>query len=133
MLASAAIALVWYGLGRNSSDTVSVGAGGGFATAPAPGVIATQPPPAVIAAGATTTVRPTVYVVKQGDLFYKIAYDFKISQEALLAANPTLSNPNDLKWGITLNIPPIEAGPPSTVTTTTIPRKPLVPTLPPDK
>ncbi|MGE0877764.1 MAG: LysM domain-containing protein [Acidimicrobiia bacterium] len=125
LVGSVVILAIWYIRGRDTDTSVAVEG--------PPAAIVTQPPLTTVPAiGATTTIRPTRYVVKQGDKFYKIAYDFGITQEELLAANPSLEDPNDIKWGQTLVIPAISEQPAVPTTTTTIPKKPTVTTIPPD-
>lgn len=47
----------------------------------------------------------TRYVVQPGDTFYRIAQRNRISLEALLAANPQVSNPNLIRPGLVIYIP----------------------------
>jgi LysM repeat protein len=58
----------------------------------------------VILETATATNTPQVYTVQKGDTFSQIAEKFKVSQDALRAANPDL-NPNILTIGETVFIP----------------------------
>ncbi len=46
-----------------------------------------------------------VYVVKQGDTLWKIAQRFGVPVDALITANPQLSNPNVLNVGQQINVP----------------------------
>jgi LysM repeat protein len=46
-----------------------------------------------------------VYVVKKGDTLYAIAIRHKVTLEALLAANPTITHPNFVKIGQRILIP----------------------------
>lgn len=50
------------------------------------------------------TSTPFVYIIKSGDTFSELAEQFKISQDALRAANPDVS-PNSMSIGATLLIP----------------------------
>jgi LysM repeat protein len=53
------------------------------------------------------------YTIKLGDSLYGIAGDFGITYEQLLAANPQITNPNFIRAGDVINIPPPEFVPPS--------------------
>jgi LysM repeat protein len=68
-----------------------------------PGVTPT-PNVIVIAETAVPTSTPLVYKIKSGDTLSQLAEKFKISQDALRAANPDVS-PNSMPVGATLLIP----------------------------
>ncbi|MDD3840493.1 MAG: LysM peptidoglycan-binding domain-containing protein [Clostridia bacterium] len=52
----------------------------------------------------------TEYVIKQGDTFYKLAQQFNVTVQALIAANPGV-NPNALQIGQKICIPPAAPSP----------------------
>jgi LysM repeat protein len=62
-------------------------------------------------------VTPTVYIVKAGDTLGRIAVQFDVSLEELMAAN-NLANPNVLQVGQTLLIPVTGFDPPTAVPAT---------------
>jgi LysM repeat protein len=66
------------------------------------------------------TSTPFVYIVKSGDTFSELAEQFRISQDALRAANPDVS-PNSMPVGATLLIPDASSTAPSGVTPTPVP------------
>ena len=51
-----------------------------------------------------------VYVVQDGDIFGRIAQKHGVSQKALLDANPGLKDPNRIRIGQKLNVPPRGTG-----------------------
>jgi len=66
------------------------------------------------------TSTPFVYIIKSGDTFSELAEQFKISQDALRAANPDVS-PNSMPVGATLLIPDASSTVPSGATPTPVP------------
>ncbi len=58
----------------------------------------------VIAETPLPTATPFIYTIQSGDTFSELAEQFKISQDALRAANPDVS-PNSMSVGTTLLIP----------------------------
>ncbi len=71
---------------------------------PAP-VVAPAAPAAPAAPGSAS-----VYVVQDGDIFGRIAQKHGVSQKALLDANPGLKDPNRIRIGQKLNVPPRGTG-----------------------
>lgn len=79
-------------------------------SAPAP-----VPDPAPVAAPVAPTApaapgAASVYVVQDGDIFGRIAQRHGVSQKALLAANPGLKDPNRIRIGQKLDVPPRGTG-----------------------
>ena len=76
-------------------------------------------PPASPTPVASPTPSPTpestwlTYTIKLGDSLYGIAAEFGITYEQLLAANPQITDPNFIRAGDIINIPPPEFEPPS--------------------
>lgn len=76
-------------------------------------------PPASPTPVASPTPSPTpestwlTYTIKLGDSLYGIASEFGITYEQLLAANPQITDPNFIRAGDIINIPPPEFEPPS--------------------
>jgi len=66
------------------------------------------------------TSTPFVYVIQSGDTFSELAEKFKISQDALRAANPDIK-PNSMSVGATLLIPDASSSIPSGATPTPAP------------
>jgi LysM repeat protein len=98
--------------------------GGGEAATPTTQAVAAATPtgatpltivtPTPFVAGATTTAgltptvpeeHPGVYVVQENDTLYGIAVRFNVELDALIALNG-LSDPNDIRIGQELHIPP---------------------------
>jgi LysM repeat protein len=65
---------------------------------------ATQRPPSA-KPGSTAKPHGTLYVIKTGDTLYAIAIHFKVTMAALLAANPGITNSNQVTVGQTIVIP----------------------------
>jgi LysM repeat protein len=62
--------------------------------------------PAPVAASATCVAGlPNSYTVVSGDTTSKIAADFNITLDGLLAANPAITNPDAIQVGQVINIP----------------------------
>jgi LysM repeat protein len=62
----------------------------------------------IVQAGEVLVIPPTQnisYTVRSGDNLTKIAKEFQVSLQDLLAANPDLTNPSLILPGVTLNIP----------------------------
>ena len=74
----------------------------------------TPAPPSITMPTAGTTAHPSpppqTYVVAKGDTFSKIARRFGVTVEELLAANPSINDPNRLAIGDALSIPPSSVG-----------------------
>jgi LysM repeat protein len=74
------------------------------------------PPPSPDPASAVAPAAPaapgsaSVYVVQDGDIFGRIAQKNGVSQKALLDANPGLKDPNRIRIGQKLNVPPRGTG-----------------------
>lgn len=106
-LALAALALFFLGpmlLGLGG-DGLDIGGGGGRATP-----TATVAPSASVEPTATPAPTPKTYTVSSGDTMSKIAKRFGITLEALLGANPQIKNPDKIKIGDQLVIPPPTPG-----------------------
>ena len=58
---------------------------------------------------------PIIYTIKQNDTLLKIAKANGISIEALMAANPTIKNPNKISVGQQITIPTPSEPPPDTI------------------
>lgn len=65
------------------------------------------------------TGTPFVYTIVSGDTFSELAEQFKISQDALRAANPSVM-PNSMSVGSSLLIPPVEPATANSATLTPI-------------
>jgi LysM repeat protein len=85
------------------------------ASTPPPAPASSTPPPTPTAEAApgpgpdTVAAPPAgtgkVYVVKQGDSLFKIARAHKTHVKDILAVNPDIKNPNDIKVGEKINLP----------------------------
>lgn len=53
----------------------------------------------------TPTPDTTLYLIQPGDTLYGIALAYGTTIEAIVAANPTLANPNDLDVGQEIRLP----------------------------
>ena len=53
------------------------------------------------------TPEPVIYTVKSGDSLFKISQEFKISVDAILGANPEVTDPSKLTIGQQLIIPTV--------------------------
>ena len=84
-----------------------VGQTGRHVPAPPP---SPDPAPAVAPAPAPAPGAAGVYVVQEGDIFGRIAQKNGVSQKALLDANPGLKDPNKIRIGQKLNVPPRGTG-----------------------
>ena len=86
----------------------------GSATTPvsSPSITAspTPAPPSITVPSATPSPPLQTYVVAKGDTFSKIARRFGVTVEELLAANPSLKNPNKISIGDGIVIPTPSAG-----------------------
>ena len=102
------------------------------------------PPPVPDPAPAAPVVAPvapaepgaaSVYVVQDGDIFGRIAQKHGVSQKALRDANPGLSDPNKIRIGQKLNVPPrgtgLGASAPKKTSTKKAAQKQAAATLPP--
>ena len=104
----------------------------GSATAPvsSPTITAspTPAPPSITVPSATPSPTLQTYVVAKGDTFSKIARRFGVTVEELLAANPSLKNPNQISVGDGIVIPTPSAGSIKTPTPDVTPEPSPVPT-----
>lgn len=77
--------------------------GGGSESSP------TASPSATVEASPTPepTPEPVIYTVKSGDSLFKISQEFKISVDAILGANPEVTDPSKLTIGQQLIIPTV--------------------------
>ena len=66
----------------------------------------------------TTTIQPT-YTVLPNDTLFKIAQKFGLTTDAILAANPKITNPDKIDAGTVIKLPQPTA--PTTAPTTTAP------------
>lgn len=48
---------------------------------------------------------PRTYVIQPGDTLFRVAVRFGVTVQALMQANPNITNPNRIYWGQTINIP----------------------------
>jgi LysM repeat protein len=69
-----------------------------------------DPAPVVAPAAPAAPGAASVYVVQEGDIFGRIAQKNGVSQKALLEANPGLKDPNRIRVGQKLNVPPRGTG-----------------------
>ena len=93
---------------------------------------ATAAAPTTTVGPTTTTTPPITYVIKAGDTLSAMAKRFGITLAALAGANH-IANPDTIKQGQILTIPP--APPPTTTTappTTAVPSPPRLAVTPPD-
>jgi LysM repeat protein len=87
-----------------------LGIGGGGSGSPAPSgsrTVATAKPSPTVQPAPT----PKVYIVKAGDNLGKIAKKFGVSIDEILAANPSIKNPNKISLGQEIVIPLPAAAP----------------------
>ena len=116
MVVTAGLMVTIAGCG-GSRGSASPSAGSTASPLPAASVSASLPPAGTprptVASQQTPSARPvesarprvTVYVVKAGDTLSGIAMHFKVSRRALLAANPAITNSNQVMIGQKLVIP----------------------------
>jgi LysM repeat protein len=116
VLAVAAVALfllpsVLRGLfsGGTPASPSAVPSGSGSPTASAAVTASPLPTP-------TPGPTPLVYVVKSGDTLTRIANQFDVTVQQILAANPTITNPNDIKVGQNIVIPTASPSPGASAT-----------------
>ncbi len=90
---------------------------GGSSARPAGSPVASQPavPSASLAPTLPPEPTPGVYTIKKGDVLTKIAAQHGITIEELLAANPTIKNPNRISEGQQIIIPLPSSAPPNTI------------------
>ena len=91
--------------------------GGSSVTPPAGSANPSQAVQPTASSGPTVPAAPTpqVYTIKKGDILSKIAAQHGITIEELLAANPTIKNPNRISEGQQIVIPAPSAAPPDTI------------------
>jgi morphogenetic protein associated with SpoVID len=58
------------------------------------------------AASVGPVASPKIYTVKSGDTLARIAKKFKVTVQDILDANPDIENPDDIKVGDKIVIPP---------------------------
>ena len=82
---------------------IGIGGGGSSSSASPSG----SRPAATRSAAPTVEAAPTpvVYVIKKGDTLSKVANKFGVDLDALLAANPTIKDPNKISLGQQIVIP----------------------------
>lgn len=79
---------------------------------------------------ATTTTIQSTYVVEPKDTLFGIAKRFGLTQAAILAANPQITNPDEIDAGTELKLPqpgdplPSTSAAPTSAAETTSPRRP---------
>lgn len=101
----------------NSSSAVSFGnvKGGSTSTtrptAPAPSSFSTAPAPAPTPAIGQPEAQPSSYQIQGGDTLGGIASRYGTSVQSLMAQNPSISNPNMIRAGASLNIGPMGVPP----------------------
>jgi nucleoid-associated protein YgaU len=78
--------------------------GSNNSTAPSLSVSA-SPPPATLEPTAPPAPTPVVYTIKKGDTLSKIAVAHGLTLEELMAANPTIKDPNKISEGQQIIIP----------------------------
>ena len=96
----------------------------GGATPPAgssPGASSAAGPSVSIAPTVPPAATPSVYTIKKGETLSKIATAHGITIEELLAANPTIKNPNRISEGQQIIIPVPSEAPPEEVGGSTAP------------
>ena len=115
IVVTAAVLLTVAGCG-GSRGGASPSAGSSASSSPAASIPASPPqgaPRPSLASQRTPAAKPlasanlhgTVYVIKAGDTLYGIAMRFKVTMRALLAANPTITNSNQVVIGQKIVIP----------------------------
>jgi LysM repeat protein len=95
LLAAAVLALGIAACGGSSTPSPSV----------EPSVAPSVTPSSAPTPSAEASPAGLVYVVKKGDTLYAIAVRNKTTVEAIVAVNPTITNPNFLKVGQRILIP----------------------------
>lgn len=81
-------------------------------------------PPIVTTTTTTTTIAPTTtiqatYTVEPNDTLFKIAAKFGLTMDAILAANPKITNPDKIDSGTVIKLP--QPGDPAPSTSTPAP------------
>ncbi|HEX2754362.1 MAG TPA: LysM domain-containing protein [Candidatus Limnocylindrales bacterium] len=90
--------------------------GGGTATpGGSPGASLRPGPSVSLAPTEQPAATPIIYTIKHGDVLSKIAAAHGITLEQLMAANPTIKNPNKISEGQQITIPLPSAAPPDTI------------------
>ena len=101
----------------NSSSAVSFGSVRGGAssttrpTGPAPSSFSTAPAPVPTPAIGQPAAQPSSYQIQGGDTLGGIASRYGTSVQSLMAQNPSISNPNMIRAGSSLNIGPMGVPP----------------------
>lgn len=78
--------------------------------------ITTTSAPTTTVPATTTTVAPATHVVQSGDSLFSIAEQYGVDLDALIAANPQITDPEDIDVGDIINLPPADSGPSATDT-----------------
>jgi len=99
--------------GTSSSASAPASAAATLKPAPTPSPVATEEPTPTAEPTEEATASPspessageTVYTVKAGDTLNAIAKRFKVTLEAILKANPDITNPNKISVGQKIIIP----------------------------
>ncbi|MDP8905657.1 MAG: LysM peptidoglycan-binding domain-containing protein [Chloroflexota bacterium] len=89
---------------------------------PSPTTVAVSPTATAGEATASPTAAPSPtaldawqeYTIQAGDNLFRIAARFGITYEQLLAANPQITDPNYIRAGDVIRIPPLDFTPPPT-------------------
>jgi LysM repeat protein len=89
--------------------------GGGGTTSPTASPSSAAAPSASVAPTVPPAPTPVVYTIKKGDTLSKIATANGITIEELLAANPSIKDPNKIGLGQQIIIPAPSQEPPDTV------------------
>ena len=88
-----------------AADNQTPGVAGAPATSsPTPTALPT-PSPLVSPSAATSPVAVKTYIVASGDTFSRIAASFQVTVEELLAANPSITDPNRIAIGDVVRVP----------------------------
>jgi len=92
---------------RNGPTADQMATANGATTAPSAGAT----PSAVNPSADAKTSEPTTYQIKPGDNLSTIAKRNNVSVAELMAANPSITNPNKITAGATITIPPASGKP----------------------
>jgi LysM repeat protein len=108
LLVSAVLTLAVAACSGSSSPAPSTSVSGSPSSAPssAPSAAPKSPSPAPAASPSPSpSAGGVVYIVKKGDTLFAIAASHKTTIQAILTANPSITNPNVLKIGQRIVIP----------------------------
>ncbi len=105
-LAVYALAIVLIGAALFAAPFLLKGiGGGGEQPSPTPGPSASVVPSAAPSPTAVPTPEQVVHIVKSGDSLFKIAGLYGVTVDQILAANPSITNPNKIAVGDRIVIP----------------------------